>query len=89
MAALRTIYQPLNTFRKVVITGMQMLFFGGALVFQKLLNFKALEFGMIILVFFLMTVSPGVIEFITSMLNRLRMFVGGKVSRRRGKITEG
>lgn len=83
MAALRTIYQPLNTFRKVVITGMQMLFFGGALVFQKLLNFKALEFGMIILVFFLMTVSPGVIEFITSMLNRLRVFVGGKLEKRR------
>ncbi len=82
MAALRTIYQPLNIFRKVVITGMQMLFFGGALVFQKLLNFKALEFGMIILVFFLMTVSPGVIEFITSMMNRFRVFVEGKLGKR-------
>ncbi len=78
MAALRTVYQPLNTFRKVVITGMQILFFGGALIFQKLLNFKGLEFGMIILVFFLMTVSPGIIEFLTSMLNRLRVSIEEK-----------
>ncbi len=85
MAALRTVYQPLNTFRKVVITGMQTLFFGGALVFQKLLNFKGLEFGMIILVFFLMTVSPGIIEFLTSMLNRLRISVEEKRAARRAK----
>ncbi len=85
MAALRTVYQPLNTFRKVVITGMQTLFFGGALVFQKLLNFKGLEFGMIILVFFLMTVSPGIIEFLTSMLNRLRIAVEEKRAARKAK----
>ena len=57
---------------------MQILFFGGALIFQKLLNFKGLEFGMIILVFFLMTVSPGIIEFLTSMLNRLRVSIEEK-----------
>ncbi len=85
MAALRTVYQPLNTFRKVVITGMQVLFFGGALLFQKLLNFKGLEFGMIILVFFLMTVSPAVIEFLTSMLNRLHLSLEEKRARRQAK----
>lgn len=85
MAALRTVYQPLNIFRKVVITGMQTLFFGGALVFQKLLNFKGLEFGMIILVFFLMTVSPGIIEFLTSMLNRLRISVEEKRAAKKAK----
>ncbi len=33
---------------------------------------------MIILVFFLMTVSPGIIEFLTSMLNRLRVSIEEK-----------
>lgn len=85
MAALRTVYQPLNTFRKVVITGMQLLFFGGALIFQKLLNFKGLEFGMIIMVFFLMTVSPAIIEFLTTMMNRLRVSVEERSARRQAK----
>lgn len=88
MAALRTVYQPLNTFRKVVITGMQVLFLGGALIFQDILNFQSLEFGMIILVFFLMTVSPNVIDFVTSMLNRLRVSVEQKQATRLGKRGE-
>ena len=58
MAALRTVYYPLNIFRTIVIYGMQVVFFGSALLLQKLLNLEALEFGMIILVFILMTFSP-------------------------------
>ena len=71
MAALKTVYSPLTTYRKVVIYGMQVIFFGGALILQNLLNLKALEFGMIILVFMLMIFSPVVIDGITSLLRRM------------------
>ena len=62
MAALRTVYSPLNTYRKVIIYGMQFVFFGGAVILQNLLTLGSLEFGMIILVFLLMTFSPVVIR---------------------------
>ncbi len=55
MAALKTVYAPLNTYRKVIIYGMQLIFFAAAVIFQKLLTLGSLEFGMIILVFVLMT----------------------------------
>ena len=65
MSALRTVYSPLNTYRKVIIYGMQFAFFISAVVLQDLLTLGSLEFGMIILVFILMTFSPVVIEVIT------------------------
>ena len=70
MAALRTVYSPLNTYRKVIIYGMQFVFFGGAVILQNLLTLGSLEFGMIILVFLLMTFSPVVIEVITSWIRK-------------------
>ncbi len=57
MAALKTVYAPLNTYRKVIIYGMQFIFFVRQ-YFQKLLALGSLEFGMIILVFILMTFAP-------------------------------
>ena len=65
MSALRTVYSPLNTYRKVIIYGMQFAFFISAVVLQDLLTLGSLEFGMIILVFVLMTFSPILIETIT------------------------
>ena len=70
MAALRTVYSPLNTYRKVIIYGMQFVFFGGAVILQNLLTLGSLEFGMTILVFLLMTFSPVVIEAITSWIRK-------------------
>ena len=70
MAALRTVYSPLNTYRKVIIYGMQFVFFGGAVILQNILTLGSLEFGMIILVFLLMTFSPVVIEAITSWIRK-------------------
>ena len=71
MAALRNVYSPLNTYRKVIIYGMQFVFFGGAVILQNLLTLGSLEFGMIILVFLLMTFSPVVIEAITSWIRKV------------------
>ena len=51
MAALKTVYAPLNTYRKTIIYGMQFIFFAAAVIFQKLLSLGSLDFGMIILVF--------------------------------------
>nr|WP_296085554.1 HAD-IC family P-type ATPase [uncultured Blautia sp.] len=65
MAALKTVYAPLNTYRKVIIYGMQFIFFAAAVVFQKLLSLGSLDFGMIILVFILMTFAPVLIDVIT------------------------
>ena len=65
MAALKTVYAPLNTYRKVIIYGMQFIFFFAAVCVQNLLALGSLEFGMIILVFILMTFSPVIIEVIT------------------------
>lgn len=65
MAALKTVYAPLNTYRKVIIYGMQFIFFSAAVIFQKLLGLGSLDFGMIILVFILMTFAPVLIDVIT------------------------
>ena len=65
MAALKTVYAPLNTYRKVIIYGMQFIFFSAAVIFQKLLSLGSLDFGMIILVFILMTFAPILIDVIT------------------------
>ena len=71
MSALRTVYSPLNTYRKVIIYGMQFAFFISAVVLQNLLALGSLEFGMIILVFVLMTFSPILIETITEWIRRI------------------
>lgn len=71
MAALKTVYSPLSRYRKIIIYGMQFIFFGAAVVLQKLLNLGSLEFGMIIWVFLLMTFSPIAIEAITAWLRRM------------------
>ena len=68
MAALKTVYAPLNTYRKVIIYGMQFIFFAAAVIFQKLLALGSLDFGLIILVFILMTYAPVLIDVITSWL---------------------
>ena len=71
MSALRTVYSTLNTYRKVIIYGMQFAFFISAVVLQDLLTLGSLEFGMIILVFVLMTFSPILIETITEWIRRI------------------
>lgn len=71
MAALKTVYAPLNTYRKVIIYSMQVIFFGAAVVLQNLLTLGSLEFGMIILVFLLMTFSPILIDVITAWLRNI------------------
>ena len=87
MAALKTVYSPLTRFRKVIIYGMQLIFFGCALILQKLLILRALEFGMIFLVFMLMIFSPVVIDAITSLLRKmyLRSMERGK-EKKQGKL---
>ena len=65
MAALKTVYAPLSRYRKIIIYGMQFIFFFAAVCVQNLLALGSLEFGMITLVFILMTFSPVVIEVIT------------------------
>ncbi len=71
MAALKTVYAPLNTYRKVIIYSMQIIFFGAAVVLQNLLTLGSLEFGMIILVFLLMTFSPILIDVITAWIRKI------------------
>ena len=71
MAALKTVYVPLNTYRKVIIYSMQVIFFGAAVVLQNLLTLGSLEFGMIILVFLLMTFSPILIDVITAWIRNI------------------
>ena len=71
MAALKTVYAPLNTYRKVIIYSMQVIFFGAAVILQNLLTLGSLEFGMIILVFLLMTFSPILIDVITAWLRNI------------------
>ena len=66
MAALKTVYAPLNTYRKTIIYGMQFIFFSAAVIFQKILALGSLDFGMIILVFILMTFAPVLIDVNTS-----------------------
>ena len=71
MTALKTVYAPLNTYRKVIIYSMQVIFFGAAVVLQNLLTLGSLEFGMIILVFLLMTFSPSLIDVITAWIRNI------------------
>ncbi|MDO4305574.1 MAG: HAD-IC family P-type ATPase [Eubacteriales bacterium] len=71
MAALKTVYAPLNRYRKVIIYGMQFIFFMASVVLQDLLALGSLEYGMIILVFILMTFSPIVIDVITEWLRKM------------------
>lgn len=71
MAALKTVYAPLNCYRKIVIYGMQVVFFAAAVILQELLVLGSLEFGMIILVFLLMTFSPILIDVITEWIRRM------------------
>ena len=71
MAALKTVYAPLNTYRKVIIYSMQVIFFGASVVLQNLLTLGSLEFGMIILVFLLMTFSPILIDVITAWIRNI------------------
>ena len=71
MAALKTVYAPLNRYRKVIIYSMQVIFFAAAVIVQNLLALGSLEFGMIILVFLLMTFSPILIEVITAWLRNI------------------
>ena len=83
MAALKTVYAPLNRYRKVIIYSMQCSFFLVAVVLQKLLALGSLEFGMIILVFLLMTFSPILIEAITDGIRKMysRSFDGEEKGR--------
>lgn len=71
MAALKTVYAPLNRYRKVIIYSMQVIFFAAAVILQNLLTLGSLEFGMIILVFLLMTFSPILIEVITAWIKNI------------------
>ena len=71
MSALRTVYSPLNRYRKVIIYGMQIIFFASAVILQNLLTLGSLEFGMIILVFLLMTFSPILIDVITAWIRNI------------------
>ncbi len=58
MEALNRVYSPPTKYRKVVINGMKVLYFASLFIGQSLLDMKALEFGMILIVFFLMTMAP-------------------------------
>lgn len=71
MSALRTVYAPLSTYRKTIIYGMQIIFFLAAIILQKLLSLGSLEFGLIILVFLLMTFSPILTDLITEEIRRI------------------
>ena len=78
MTALKKVYSPMNLFRSIVIGGMQVLFFGAALCFQKILEFQALEFGLIVQVFVLMALSPMIIDIITYALEKAQEIWGRK-----------
>lgn len=67
----------------MIIYSMQCIFFLAAVVLQNLLTLGSLEFGMIILVFLLMTFSPILIEAITEWLRKMysRSFDGDEKGR--------
>ena len=71
MAALKTVYAPLNRYRKIVIYGMQLGFFAASVILQNILALGSLEYGMIILVFILMTFSPIAIDVITEWIRKM------------------
>ncbi len=68
MAALRSVYSPMSWYRKAVIYTMHVVFFAAAAILRQILDLKALEVGMIIVVFMLMTFSPDIITAITGAL---------------------
>lgn len=68
MAALKKIYSPQTKFRKIVITGMQVIFFAGLLIGQDILDMRALEFGMILMSFFFMTMAPILTDWISAFI---------------------
>ena len=71
MSTLKTVYAPLNRYRKVIIYGMQVIFFTASVILQDLLALRSLQYGMIILVFILMIFSPVVIEMITEAIRKM------------------
>ena len=71
MSALRTVYAPLNWYRRLVILGMQVIFFAGAVVARDMLGLASLEFGMIILVFLLMSFAPVLTDAVTEWVRRV------------------
>lgn len=85
MAALRTVYAPLNAFRKIVIYGVNIIFFVAALLFQNLLALRSLEFGMIVQVFILMAISPVILDFLTSLFMRTQRWAEAKKKQREVK----
>lgn len=85
MATLKTVYSPLNLYRKIIIYGMQLIFFGAAVCLQDLLVLGSLEFGMIILVFVLMTFAPLVIDGITTGLRTLCEKLAARRAERKAK----
>lgn len=68
MAALKRVYSPQTKYRVIVITSMQVIFFAGLLIGQDLLDMQALEFGMILMAFFFMTMAPIVSDWISDFL---------------------
>ncbi|MFV0527360.1 MAG: HAD-IC family P-type ATPase [Lachnospiraceae bacterium] len=72
MEALGRVYPPKSLYRKTVIYGVQIMFFGGLLlgeVLFGLFNMKSLQFPMIIIVFTFMTVSPLLVTGITRLFD--------------------
>ncbi len=78
MAALRTVYTPLNLFRNIVIYGMNVIFFVAAVLFQDLLGLRGLEFGLIVQVFILMAISPIIQDFLTQMFLRTQKWLDAR-----------
>ena len=86
MAALRTVYAPLNLFRNVVIYGMNVIFFIAAVLLQDLLGLKGLEFGLIVQVFILMTISPIIQDFLTKIFMRTQRWLGARKRQKEVRI---
>ncbi len=86
MAALRTVYAPLNLFRNVVIYGMNVIFFIAAVLLQDLLGLKGLEFGLIVQVFILMTISPIIQDFLTKMFMKTQRWLGARKRQKEVRI---
>ena len=78
MAALRTVYAPLNLFRNIVIYGMNVIFFVAAVLFQDLLGLRGLEFGLIVQVFILMAISPIIQDFLTQVFLRTQKWLDAR-----------
>ena len=86
MAALRTVYAPLNLFRKVVIYGMNVIFFIAAVLLQDLLALKGLEFGLIVMVFILMTISPIIQDFLTNLFIKTQHWLDARKKQKEVRV---